>query len=154
MPILLANAPVSQMGSVQPVPSLSLSVCAPHHLSCRMRYVEDVAGNVSADIAPAEHFTVPLAVSSQEQADIQDAAAALAAAARQPFNLSEGCLLRAHLLFTGPQSSMLALVVHHAVVDAWSWVSAVGFGCKTTSWYATLMVHHCAMSAVACKWTG
>lgn len=89
-----------------------------------MRYIEDVDGSVSADIAPAEQFTVPLAVASQEQPSFHDAAAVLAATASQPFNLSEGPLLRAHLLCMGPQGSMLALVMHHAVGDAWSLVSA------------------------------
>jgi amino acid adenylation domain-containing protein len=39
---------------------------------------------------------------------------------RHPFDLATGPLLRAGLAATGPDQHVLVLVVHHAVVDAWS----------------------------------
>ncbi|MEU8971085.1 amino acid adenylation domain-containing protein [Streptomyces monashensis] len=48
------------------------------------------------------------------------ALAALATAARQPFDLAQGPVLRARLV-AEPQGLLLGLTVHHIVCDGWSW---------------------------------
>ncbi|WP_157937754.1 non-ribosomal peptide synthetase, partial [Oceaniglobus roseus] len=48
------------------------------------------------------------------------AAAILAGAARQPFDLARTPMLRARLLRLGPDSHILAVVLHHIVADGWS----------------------------------
>ena len=44
----------------------------------------------------------------------------LKAEARQPFNLTQGPLLRATLIHTTPTSHVLALSLHHTICDGWS----------------------------------
>ncbi|MCB1852919.1 MAG: non-ribosomal peptide synthetase, partial [Gammaproteobacteria bacterium] len=39
---------------------------------------------------------------------------------RVPFDLSRGSLLRCHLLQLGPERHVLALVMHHIIIDEWS----------------------------------
>ncbi len=40
--------------------------------------------------------------------------------ATRPFDITEPPLIAAHLIRTGPRHHVLALIVHHAVIDAWS----------------------------------
>jgi hypothetical protein len=85
-----------------------------------MHYVEGRDGIAQAHIAPAEGYKVPLTV--VKAGANGDLAARLAAAATEPFDLAAGPLLRALLLLSGRSASTLAIVMHHAVGDAWSQV--------------------------------
>lgn len=56
-----------------------------------------------------------------EPARVAAAMAHAAAAIRQPFDLSQGPLLRAELVRTAPDEHLFVFVAHHIVFDGWSW---------------------------------
>ena len=68
-------------------------------------------------VLPADAHAVRLSV---EQAAPDQASHRLREEARRPFDLARGPLLRATLLRTGPEASVLALTLHHIVCDGWS----------------------------------
>jgi len=91
------------------------------HQVLRTHFIS-LAGQPAQAIAPAQtlHLSVidlsALANREQELAIQQRASEA----ARQPFNLAKGPLLRARLLRLNPSESVLLLVAHHIVSDGWS----------------------------------
>lgn len=89
-------------------------------------------GIAQAHIAPAEGYSVPLTVT--KAGSNGDLAATLRAATTEPFDLAAGPLLRALLLVDGRKASTLAVVMHHAVGDAWSQVGAVLPGFVGAGW--------------------
>ncbi|MCX5202704.1 amino acid adenylation domain-containing protein [Streptomyces sp. NBC_00237] len=69
-------------------------------------------------VVPQQTATVELAVTPCGPAGLADA---LDAEARVPFDLATELPLRAMLLATGPEESVLLLVLHHIATDGWSW---------------------------------
>ncbi|KAI3432787.1 hypothetical protein D9Q98_010372 [Chlorella vulgaris] len=96
----------------------ALDAVSARHEVLRMHYVEGGDGIAQAHIAPAEGYSVPLTVT--KAGSNGDLAATLRAATTEPFDLAAGPLLRALLLVDGRKASTLAVVMHHAVGDAWS----------------------------------
>ncbi|MGW0044200.1 amino acid adenylation domain-containing protein [Rhodococcus sp. NPDC003348] len=78
--------------------------------------VVDADGSGAARILPPG-TAAPLAVTDVAAADLD---AALREAARVPFDLTAEIPLRAHLLRTAPEDSVLLLVIHHLAGDEWS----------------------------------
>jgi amino acid adenylation domain-containing protein len=77
-----------------------------------------VDGEPVQHVIDADAVTPPLRLT---EAGSEEAAAALvASAARQPFDLSADLPVRALLLRLGPDDHVLAIVVHHIAADAWS----------------------------------
>ncbi|WP_405776078.1 amino acid adenylation domain-containing protein [Streptomyces sp. NBC_00859] len=69
-------------------------------------------------VLPHRAAVVELAVTPCEPAHLADA---LDAEAHRPFDLTTELPLRASLLTTGPEESVLLLVLHHIATDGWSW---------------------------------
>ncbi|WP_372084535.1 non-ribosomal peptide synthase/polyketide synthase [Tistrella mobilis] len=78
------------------------------HDALRVRFAED-DGTLWQLVAPEPVFDWRAGV----DADLDEAA-------RRPFDLARGPLLRADLIADGPGRHLLQVVVHHAVTDGWS----------------------------------
>ncbi|MEH2107766.1 amino acid adenylation domain-containing protein [Nostoc sp.] len=69
-------------------------------------------------ISPSLAMNIPvLDLQGLEAAEIQQI---VTKEARQPFDLSNGPLLRVTLLRLGPESHVLVLIMHHIITDGWS----------------------------------
>ena len=69
-------------------------------------------------ISPSLAMNIPvLDLQGLEAAEIQQI---VTKEARQPFDLSNGPLLRVTLLRLGPESHILVLIMHHIITDGWS----------------------------------
>ncbi|WP_204012896.1 non-ribosomal peptide synthetase, partial [Virgisporangium aurantiacum] len=81
-----------------------------------------IDGELSQVVGPAHPVTIDTVTvgggTTAEQLD--KARQAIAAAARQPFRLSEGQPFRATLIQMSSRDHVLAIVVHHIVFDEWS----------------------------------
>ncbi|WP_137936793.1 non-ribosomal peptide synthetase [Chitinivorax sp. B] len=73
-------------------------------------------GEVQAAILPA----TGLVIQHQQRPDESAAQATLLDAARQPFDLAQGELLRVTVINTGPATHWLGICLHHIAGDAWS----------------------------------
>ncbi|MEU7876564.1 condensation domain-containing protein, partial [Dactylosporangium sp. NPDC049140] len=86
----------------------------------RTRLVADADGVPRQVVDPPAEFVLPIVDLSTED-DPEAAAEAWLAADRQvPFDLAAGALLRASLLRLGTGAHILALAMHHLVIDDWS----------------------------------
>lgn len=99
----------------------SFSDLIKRHESLRTTFdVED--GEPVQQIAPAEPFRI--VVDGLEEVSLQkreqEIRRRLRAFAREPFNLSEGPLLRAKLLRLAPEEHVLLFNIHHIISDGWS----------------------------------
>ena len=96
----------------------ALDLVVARHDALRIRRVDEAA----ADIAPS--LRVPIVRQHAEALPPalaeHDAAGWLAAICREPFDLSAGPLLRAHLLSSAPERVRFVLVLHHIIADGWS----------------------------------
>ncbi|MFB9443508.1 amino acid adenylation domain-containing protein [Dactylosporangium vinaceum] len=100
----------------------ALDTVTARHDSLRMRFPVDAdrvpAVDVPAAVAvPVEHLSVEHAGPEGRE---QLAAKLISEAARQPFDLQTGPLLRAALVRLGPDDHMLLLTCHHIIADGWS----------------------------------
>lgn len=102
----------------------ALNAVAARHEVLRMRFVQRADGTVQGLVASPADFSVPLRVVSAPS-DKQEAAI-LQAEAATPFDLSSQPLLRCTVVVrsgaggTGGTGATLAMVMHHAVGDAWT----------------------------------
>ncbi|HYO14351.1 MAG TPA: amino acid adenylation domain-containing protein, partial [Thermoanaerobaculia bacterium] len=106
------------------VPALagSLAGLALRHEALRTTFAADAQGEPVQRIAPFETPSLPVAeLSGLPEAAREEAAAGLIqSAARSPFDLAAGPLLRTLLLRRGPEEHELLLALHHIVSDGWS----------------------------------
>jgi aryl carrier-like protein len=81
-----------------------------------------IEGELVQLIAPPSKFVLPVTdLSELNEAEREAQAQSLARAeARQPFNLTDGPLLRAHLLRLADDEHQLLITMHHIVSDEWS----------------------------------
>ncbi|MEV6815449.1 amino acid adenylation domain-containing protein, partial [Micromonospora sp. NPDC051296] len=86
------------------------------HESLRTVFAEDAAGPYQS-VLSVEAAAVDLPV---QPAVAEDLDALLTAAAREPFDLTAGPLLRARLFDLGGDEHVLLLVLHHIAGDGWS----------------------------------
>jgi len=91
------------------------------HESFRTHFVE-VAGAAHQVISPLLKLPLPLVdLSALEAGDREEALArALHLEQKQPFDLSQGPLLRIRLFQLAPQEHLLAWTCHHIISDGWS----------------------------------
>ncbi|MEH2225052.1 amino acid adenylation domain-containing protein [Nostoc sp.] len=77
-----------------------------------------VGGKPLQIISPSLTINIPvLDLQSLEESEAQQI---VTKEARQPFDLSNGPLLRVTLLRLGPESHVLVLIMHHIITDGWS----------------------------------
>ncbi|MGW8554510.1 amino acid adenylation domain-containing protein [Streptomyces tubercidicus] len=86
------------------------------HESLRTVFVE-TDGEPHQMIVPMNRVTIPVDIHECAEGDL---AAALAEAARYPFDLATDLPVHARLCATGPDSHVLILVLHHVAGDGWS----------------------------------
>ena len=124
------------LGQAPDVPALqaALNAVAVRHEVLRLHYSERPDGTVVGMVSPADTFSVPLLV--VDVRSDEEEAAQLAEEAAAAFNLSKEPLLRGRLLKRKDGSAVLALTMHHAVGDAWSW--GVFFGELSSAYVAVL----------------
>jgi amino acid adenylation domain-containing protein len=84
-----------------------------------VREFDDAPIAVLERCAPARLSVVDLSSLPDAERDAQ-AKQQISDAAREPFDLTHGPLLRARLLRLGPETHMLVLCMHHIACDAWS----------------------------------
>jgi amino acid adenylation domain-containing protein len=93
-----------------------------HEVLCTT-FAEDDQGEPVQLVAADPEFQLPVADLRRlpHQAREHEVQQLLADQARQPFNLAKGPLVRANLLQLGEEEHILSLVLHHTIVDGWSW---------------------------------
>jgi FkbH-like protein len=99
----------------------SLDQIIERHEILRTTFVA-VRGQPIQVVAPALHLTLPV-VNLEEVAKIEQEAQVLrlaTKAARQPFDLAHGPVLRMVLYRLGEQEHILLLIIHHIIFDSWS----------------------------------
>ncbi|MFN7557105.1 MupA/Atu3671 family FMN-dependent luciferase-like monooxygenase, partial [Microcystis sp.] len=75
----------------------------------------------SQEILPQVEINCPILDFSADQASAQQQAEQwLKEESEKPFDLSQGCLVRWHLLKLEPESHLLVLTTHHIIADGWS----------------------------------
>ncbi|MDX3192679.1 amino acid adenylation domain-containing protein [Streptomyces sp. MN03-5084-2B] len=94
----------------------ALDALPARHEALRMRFPVGADGRPSVHIEPV--VTVPLSV--VDEPDEEAALARVEAAAREPFDLAAGPLLRATLVRVREDRHFLAVCTHHVVGDGWS----------------------------------
>ena len=99
----------------------ALNALVERHEGLRARFVE-VAGEPMQLTTPGGNIELPIEdVRSLAEATREaKLATLLEAAVAQPFDLSQGPLVRARLYQLGPRDHVLLTVVHHIVCDGWS----------------------------------
>lgn len=98
----------------------ALNVCVQRHAVLRTRYGIKDGQNVQITQADAPIQLCKTDASGWSQAQLK---AQVQADYRQPFDLTQLPLIRAHWYSQGPEQSVFMLVVHHIALDAWSlWV--------------------------------
>ncbi len=98
----------------------ALNICVQRHAVLRTRYGIKDGQNVQIIQADAPIQLLKTDASSWSQAQLK---AQVQADYRQPFDLTQLPLIRAHWYSQGPAQSVFMLVVHHIALDAWSlWV--------------------------------
>jgi amino acid adenylation domain-containing protein/FkbM family methyltransferase len=91
------------------------------HEALRTTFVDSPEGVLQRVGPPPPPFLPVVDLESLPPAARADAGRRLAAeAARQPFDLARGPLVRAALLRSGPEDHLLVLSLHHIVADGWS----------------------------------
>jgi amino acid adenylation domain-containing protein len=118
------NVPLSLdlMGAVNiDALSRSLNDIVARHESLRTTFPL-VEGRPAQVVAPLLELQLPvIQCVGRSEADRREQARQLAVAeARRPFDLARGPLIRATLFVVDRQRSLLLIVMHHAVADAWS----------------------------------
>ncbi|WP_344338408.1 condensation domain-containing protein, partial [Kitasatospora putterlickiae] len=101
----------------------ALDAIVARHEALRTRIVEDGAGSWHQLTDPVGGW--PLATADlrgePESTRTEALRRLVAAEVDRPFRLAEGPLVRATLVATGPDTWVLVLVLHHIVVDLWSY---------------------------------
>ena len=116
MPVALELSGVPDARALQ----AALNMLARRHEVLRMRYQSRPDGSVVGFVSAVADFSVPLTVVAVDSA--AEETGKLRADAARPFSLETGPLIRALLLTrTYSSGATLALNLHHAVGDAWSW---------------------------------
>ena len=92
------------------------------HPGLRARFVKEggVVWQVIEDGAPLRHVAADLDVAGDDQAEAEAVAAHADRLVREPFELEAGGLVRSALLRAGRTRHYLVLVMHHIVIDDWS----------------------------------
>jgi amino acid adenylation domain-containing protein len=107
----------------EPALERSLQRLVARHDSLRMRFeTPSQGGDARIGIADAGHSGFELSrIDLRGHADLQRARAeSMAQCIDTPFNLERGPLLRAELIRTGAEESVLVIALHHLIADGWS----------------------------------
>ncbi|HEX4496856.1 MAG TPA: non-ribosomal peptide synthase/polyketide synthase, partial [Thermoanaerobaculia bacterium] len=105
-----------------PALAASLAGLVGRHEALRTRFELDATGEPVQRIAPASSPDLPVVDLAALPQDRRGSLAStlLREAARRPFNLETGPLLRALLLRSGADEHEILLALHHIVADGWS----------------------------------
>ncbi|GAB4817358.1 hypothetical protein N2152v2_004404 [Parachlorella kessleri] len=90
------------------------------HEVLRMRIVEKADGSLVGEVLPVGAILVPLRVVACSDSQQEQRAALQAEMRAAAFDLGRPPLLRVLLMQHGPERHTMAVVMHHAVGDAWS----------------------------------
>jgi amino acid adenylation domain-containing protein len=101
----------------------SLREIIARHEVLRTTFSDDEEGIPIQVVAARQDFKLPVEDLRAAPADCREAEACrrLVEQARQPFDLKKGPLFRARLLRLADEENVLLLVLHHSIVDGWSW---------------------------------